>query len=245
LRIIIKTILENTPMEEEVTKHSRKIYRTLKSSKKLFTEKLKEIFIEIFIIVFSVTLSIWLHSWSLHSHQQKETNEFLADLKDDLNKDIVNMDEKKTQMAETIKQYSYLRNLSEERIDSLTNKKAGIDIGVTFVIRKTNNGNYEGFKSSGKIGYIENKKLKKLILEYYQESIPSIEETEKYFNQRLGKIEELIYQDKDKKKKFLDPVLKMTFDVVIQTAQNNKNNYKYISRDAKEIISEIIKEERK
>jgi hypothetical protein len=245
LRIIIKTILENTPMEEEVTKHSRKIYRTLKSSKKIFTEKLKEIFIEIFIIVFSVTLSIWLHSWSLHSHQQKETNEFLADLKDDLNKDIVNMDEKKTQMAETIKQYSYLRNLSEERIDSLTNKKAGIDIGVTFVIRKTNNGNYEGFKSSGKIGYIENKKLKKLILEYYQESIPSIEETEKYFNQRLGKIEELIYQDKDKKKKFLDPVLKMTFDVVIQTAQNNKNNYKYISRDAKEIISEIIKEERK
>jgi hypothetical protein len=232
-------------MEEEVTKHSRKIYRTLKSSKKLFTEKLKEIFIEIFIIVFSVTLSIWLHSWSLHSHQQKETNEFLADLKDDLNKDIVNMDEKKTQMAETIKQYSYLRNLSEERIDSLTNKKAGIDIGVTFVIRKTNNGNYEGFKSSGKIGYIENKKLKKLILEYYQESIPSIEETEKYFNQRLGKIEELIYQDKDKKKKFLDPVLKMTFEVVIQTAKNNKNNYISISKDAKEIISEIIKEEKK
>jgi len=232
-------------MEEEITKHSKRIYKTLKSSKNQFTERLKEVFIEIFIIVFSVTLSIWLHSRSLHSHQQKETTEFLADLKDDLNKDRVNMAEKETQMAETIKQYSYLKNLTEERIDSLTNKKAGIDIGVAFVIRKTNNGNYEGFKSSGKIGYIENKKLKKLILDYYQESIPSIEETEKYFNLRLGKIEDLIYQDKDKKKKFLDPVLKMTFEVVIQTAKNNKNNYISISKDAKEIISEIIKEEKK
>jgi len=232
-------------MEEEITKHSKRIYKTLKSSKNQFTERLKEVFIEIFIIVFSVTLSIWLHSRSLHSHQQKETTEFLADLKDDLNKDRVNMAEKETQMAETIKQYSYLKNLTEERIDSLTNKKAGIDIGVAFVIRKTNNGNYEGFKSSGKIGYIENKKLKKLILKYYQESIPSIEETEKYFNQRLGKIEDLIYQDKDKKKKVLNPVLKMTFEMVIQTAQNNKNNYIFISKEAKEIISEIIKEEKK
>jgi len=232
-------------MEEEITKHSKRIYKTLKSPKNQFTDRLKEVFIEIFIIVFSVTLSIWLHSRSLHSHQQKETTEFLADLKDDLNKDRVNMAEKETQMAETIKQYSYLKNLTEERIDSLTNKKAGIDIGVAFVIRKTNNGNYEGFKSSGKIGYIENKKLKKLILDYYQESIPSIEETEKYFNLRLGKIEDLIYQDKDKKKKFLDPVLKMTFEVVIQTAKNNKNNYISISKDAKEIISEIIKEEKK
>ena len=84
-----------------------------------------------------------------------------------------------------------------------------------------------------------------MILEYYQESMPSIDETENYFNLRLGKIEELIYQDKDKKKKFLDPVLKMSFDAVIQTAQDNSNNYKSVSQEAKEIISEIIKEEKK
>lgn len=229
-------------MQNELTKHSRRIYKTLKSSKKQFTEKLKEVFIETFIIVFSVTLSIWLHSWSQHRHQQKEAIEFLTDLKDDLIKDIENMSDKKAQMSETIKQCSYLGNLTEERIDSISNKKAGIGIGVFYVIRKTNNGNYEGFKSSGKIGFIENKKLKKLILEYYQESMPSIDETEKYFNLRLSKIEELIYQDKDKKKKFLDPVLKMSFNAVIQTAQNNKKNYVSISKNAKEIIAEINKE---
>ena len=232
-------------MQEELAKHSKRIFMTMKNSKKLFSEKLKEVFIEIFIIVFSVTLSIWLHSRSLHSHQQKETKEFLSDIKDDLNKDILSVSEKEKQMTETIKQYSYLRDLTEKRIDSLSNKKAKIGIGVTYVIRKTNDGNYEGFKSSGRIGYIENKKLKKMILGYYQEGMPSIDETENYFNLRLGKIEELIYQDKDKKKKFLDPVLKMSFDAVIQTAKDNRNNYKSISQEATEIINEIIKEEKR
>jgi len=232
-------------MQIELAKHSKRIFMTMKNSKKLFSEKLKEVFIEIFIIVFSVTLSIWLHSRSLHSHQQKETKEFLSDIKDDLNKDILSVSEKEKQMTETIKQYSYLRDLTEKRIDSLSNKKAKIGIGVTYVIRKTNDGNYEGFKSSGKIGYIENKKLKKMILGYYQEGMPSIDETENYFNLRLGKIEELIYQDKDKKKKFLDPVLKMSFDAVIQTAKDNRNNYKSISQEATEIINEIIKEEKR
>jgi len=232
-------------MQEELAKHSKRIFMTMKNSKKLFSEKLKEVFIEIFIIVFSVTLSIWLHSRSLHSHQQKETKEFLSDIKDDLNKDILSVSEKEKQMTETIKQYNYLRDLTEKRIDSLSNKKAKIGIGVTYVIRKTNDGNYEGFKSSGKIGYIENKKLKKMILGYYQEGMPSIDETENYFNLRLGKIEELIYQDKDKKKKFLDPVLKMSFDAVIQTAKDNRNNYKSISQEATEIINEIIKEEKR
>ncbi|HEY5508933.1 MAG TPA: hypothetical protein VIK29_09690 [Paludibacter sp.] len=231
-------------MQEEVTKHSRKIYKTLKSSQKPIIEKSKEVFIEIFIIVFSVTLSIWLHSWTLQKHQQKEAVEFLADLKDDLNKDIKSMSEKKAQISETIKQYSYLKNLTEERIDSLSNKKTSIDIAVSYVIRKTNNGNYEGFKSSGKIGFIKNKQLKKMILEYYQEAMPSIDETEKYYNLRLGKIEDLIYQDKDKKKKFLDPVIKMSFEVVIQIAESNKKNYVTVSKDAKEIIAEINKEEK-
>jgi hypothetical protein len=229
-------------MQDEVTKHSRKIYNALKSPKNAFTEKVKEIIIEIFIIVFSVTLSIWLHSWTQHKHQQKEAMEFLADLKDDLNKDIQSMSDKKTQMSEMIKEYSYLKGLTEERIDSLTNKKEGIGIRLFRVVRKTNNGNYEGFKSSGKIGFIENKKLKKMMLEYYQESMPSIDETEKYINLRVDKIEELVFQDKDKKKMYLDPVLKMSLNSFVQMAQDNENNYTSISKDAKEIISEINKE---
>ena len=229
-------------MIDEVTKHSRRIFKTLKSPKKQFIEKFKEVFIEVFIIVFSVTLSIWLHSWSQNRHQQKEAIEFLVDLKDDLNKDIESLSKKEAQMSKTIKQYSYLEDLTEKRIDSLLNNNVKIETEIIYVIRNTNNGNYEGFKSSGKIGFIENKKLKKMILEYYQESMPAIDETEKYINLRLGKIEDLVYQDKDLKKKLLDPVLKTSLDAVIQTAQNNKKNYISISKSAKNIIAEIDKE---
>jgi len=229
-------------MEDEVRKHTRKIFRAAKNKKSSIGVKLAEIIVEVFIIVLSVTLSIGLHNWSLRRHQQKEATEFLTDLKDDLNLDIKSMSEKNDQMSKAIKEYSFLRDLIEERLDSLSAAKAEIGIGVYYVIRKTNDGNYEGFKSSGKIGYIENKKLKKLILAYYQESMPSIGETEKYYNSRLGKIEELIYQDKEKKAKLLDPVLKTALEFVIQNAINNKNNYDSIIKQAEELITEIEKE---
>jgi hypothetical protein len=48
-------------MQDEVTKHTRKIFKTIKNPSHTFSEKLKEIVVEILIIVFAVTLSIWLH----------------------------------------------------------------------------------------------------------------------------------------------------------------------------------------
>jgi len=59
-------------MQEEITKHSNKIYKTVKNSEHTLGEKVKEIIIEIFIIVFAVTLSIWLHSWSEHRPNKKK-----------------------------------------------------------------------------------------------------------------------------------------------------------------------------
>src|SRR5258707_4604626 len=75
-------------MQNEVTKHTRKIFKTLKKPNHTLAEKVKETLVEICIIVFAVTLSIWLHSWSEHRHEQKEAHEFLMGLKDDLTKDI-------------------------------------------------------------------------------------------------------------------------------------------------------------
>ena len=49
-------------MQDEVTKHTKKIYDTVKNPNHTFGQKVKEVFMEIFIIVFAVTLSIWLHS---------------------------------------------------------------------------------------------------------------------------------------------------------------------------------------
>ena len=63
-------------MQDEVSKHTKKIFKTMSNKKYSMPEKLKEISIEILIIVFAVTLSIKLHEWSEHRHQQKEVKEF-------------------------------------------------------------------------------------------------------------------------------------------------------------------------
>ena len=93
---------------DEVTKHTKKIYDTLKNKKYTLGEKVKETIIEILIIVFAVTLSIWLHSWSEHRHEQKEVREFLRGLKDDLTKDIQLLNENKTVINQLDSNFGFL-----------------------------------------------------------------------------------------------------------------------------------------
>ncbi|HVW98263.1 MAG TPA: hypothetical protein VHA56_20020 [Mucilaginibacter sp.] len=59
-------------MYNEITKHIKKIYNTIKSNKYTAGEKVKETFIEIFIIVFAVSLSIWLQSLPTKSKRPAE-----------------------------------------------------------------------------------------------------------------------------------------------------------------------------
>src|SRR5471030_1938443 len=75
-------------MQDEVTKHTKKIYKTVKDKEHTFAEKFKEVIVEIFIIVFAVTLSIWLHSWSEDRHEHKVAIAFLKGLKKDLYEDV-------------------------------------------------------------------------------------------------------------------------------------------------------------
>ena len=61
-------------MQEEVAKHTEKIYKAIKNNEHGFGEKVREIAIEIGIIVFAVTLSIWLHSWSDQDRKSTRLN---------------------------------------------------------------------------------------------------------------------------------------------------------------------------
>lgn len=229
-------------MLHEITKHALRIFDVIKRSKKAFGGKVMEIIIEILIIVFAVSLSIWLHNWSLQRHQQKETTEFLLDLKEDPNKDIENMASEKTLIAQTVKQYAYLKELTEKQADSLSKANATLDLEIRYVLRKTNNGNYEGFKSSGKIGFIENKNLKKKILEYYQETMPILDEAEDYYNSRLAKIEEVIYQNENERNLIVEYASKTSFGFAILSARKNMEAYDETTKLAKKIISEIDSE---
>jgi hypothetical protein len=130
--------------------------------------------LEILIIVFAVSLSIWLHDKSDHRHQQNEVKEFLLGLREDLLSDLEEMKDDRQSYLDQGRTFRYITtanpNTSLDR-DSLQ-KYQGWLFNTTRL--EQNNGRFEGFKSSGKIGTIEDKTLQNDIMDLYQENIPSL-----------------------------------------------------------------------
>ena len=160
--------------EQEVIKHTKKIYKSLTDKEQTFWHKAKEFTLEVFIIVFAVSISIWFHSMSEHSHQQKDVKEFLLGLKNDLRNDLKEMKEDRKMYVSNRTAFAYLTAVG-------TNGKLNADslkLYGNFFFNATgllaNNGRYEGFKSSGKIGTIENLELQNDIMDLYQENIPTL-----------------------------------------------------------------------
>jgi len=228
-------------MDHEVSKHLKKIYTIAQRAKKSVGEKVVEIIIEIFIIIFAITLSIKLHSWSEHRVEQKETKEFLIDLKQDLQKDIERVKSASTNLENNIQPYVRLKNFNKQQIDSLDRNDIEISLPMILIIRKTNSGNYEGFKSSGKIGLIENKNLKKAILDYYQDTMPSIGSLEDISNNQFTHLLDLIRESSSSKDIFKSSVMDQ-MQISILLAKSLMSNYDEIVNDANEIIREIDEE---
>jgi hypothetical protein len=108
-----------------------------------------------------------------------------------------------------------------------------------------NIGNYEGFKSSGKIGYIENEELKQKILNYYQIFVPAVNEVNKMYNDYLFKCfdKEIENADKSEKELYSDPKYKKTLEYLVKLGNNNLRVYNENTKPlAVELIKEIDKE---
>jgi hypothetical protein len=160
--------------DQEVIKHTKKVYKIWNSKEHKLLHKIKELFIEILIIVFAITLSIWLHDKSVHSHQQKEVKEFLVGLKEDLLSDAKEMENDKDAYLNQGRAFKYISSVKlnhTPQIDSLRKYQVRASIFSVTQLQQ-NNGRFEGFKSSGKIGTIEDKKLQNNIMDLYQENIP-------------------------------------------------------------------------
>lgn len=232
-------------MQEEITKHSKKIYKTVKNTEHTLGEKVKEIIVEISIIVFAVTLSISLHSWSEHRHQQEEVSVFLANLKNDLQDDIKKLESEKKQYQNANKGYEKILGLTTLQLDSIYRSKDIVHLPVYSHGQIMNVGNFEGFKSSGKIGYIEDEKLKQKILSYYQLWVPSINEVDKVYDNFLFKCFDKMIENADKSevRLYSDPKFKKTIEFLIRIGKNNIRVYdKNVKPQAIELIKEIEKE---
>lgn len=229
-------------MEEEVTKHTKKIYHVMKGSQS-FWQKVKEVSVEIFIIVFAVTLSIWLHGWSDHHHEQKEASDFLKGLRGDLTSDIRLMEENRDSAIRVVANFRALLALDDHQVIDTTGAGA-ISHRLDFMMNAThaNIGRYEGFKSSGKMGTIEDDSLKQAILVYYQQTIPNLDDLENLVNSFQTKIMdvELDGGDKQPVKGFLKS---FKIRVLLQLASENLDGeiaaYTAAEQQATRIISMI------
>lgn len=228
-------------MQEEITKHSEKIYKTVKNSEHTLGEKVKEIIIEICIIVFAVTLSIGLHSWSEHRHQQEEVSVFLVNLKNDLKIDIQNIDNEKKAYQKSNIAYEKILALTPLQLDSIYKSKNKVNFPIHSHGHTMNIGNYEGFKSSGKIGYIEDEKLKQKMLTYYQIFVPAQDEVDKMYNDFLFKCFDKMIENADKpeEKLYSDPKFKKTVEFLVKLG---KNNIRVYNENTKPLAVELIKD---
>lgn len=161
-------------MEDEVVKHTKKIYKTWFNKETTIWHKISEFLIEMLIIFFAVSISIWFHNRSEHAHEQAEVKAFMLGLKSDLSGDILEMQNDKESYQQQGKIFNYFISLKMTEPPSKdTLKKYQHSLFVTTTLNP-NDGRFEGFKSAGKIGTIENKELQNDIMDLYQENIPAL-----------------------------------------------------------------------
>jgi hypothetical protein len=160
--------------EQEIIKHTKKIYKVWNSKEHSFWHKLKEFLLEVFIIVFAITLSIWFHNRSEHASQQEDVKQFLLGLKSDLKHDLEEMQSDKESYLKQKAIFSYISSVKPNQKPSMDSLNKYINWIYNATSLNPNNGRFEGFKSSGQIGEIENEELQNDIMDLYQEDIVSL-----------------------------------------------------------------------
>jgi len=233
-------------MEQEIVKHSRKISSISKKTELSWINKAKEIVIEIFIIVFAVTFSIWLHGVNEHQKEQKEVRAFLTNIRKDLVKDLKWLKADVVSYKEADEGYKIILQLTPAKIDSMNRTNSGdLNFPVRLLLNKINNANYEGFKSNGKIGNIENDELRMAILGYYQQDAPATMETNNLYNQYLLKTVDALndHPDKTDDEFFVSQKFKSKIEYLVMVEQMLIKFYEENTiKHATEIIEKIDQE---
>ncbi len=181
--------------ELEVAKAAKKIVNTAKSKEHGIWEKIKEMGIEIAIIVFAVSVSIAFHSWSESRHEQHEVKSFLNGLRKDLKKDIEGMKSDILSYQNQKKAFGYFASIPKNKFVNEDSLRKYSPYFFNYIRLSRNNGRYEGFKSSGKISYIENDSLQNDILDLYEEHIPVLTMLTDSYTSQKSKFAEYITEN--------------------------------------------------
>jgi len=142
-------------------------------SKQTWRQRLPDILLEIGIIVFAITLSIQLHNWHEHSLDREQERRFLAGLRTDLKSDLNELRLDSLAYVQLLQGYHYFRTLTPQTMnaDSIHKYQWTLYNSTNLL---PNTSRFEGLKSSGKLGVIEDEDLLNDILDNYQELIPGL-----------------------------------------------------------------------
>ena len=233
-------------MENEISAHAKKALHAMEKPDFNIWKKIKEIALEVAIIVFAVMVSIWFHDRSEHKHQQAEVKEFLEGVKEDLKNDVFSMKREIANHEKTIKSNKIVATIKTEK-DYLVLKKKKTDIYLnsSFSLRTQNTGNYDSFESSGKLGYLENKELKKKILGYYHGLNPLLNKFENMYNKNIDQMIELLPKHKENKDVLFDPYFQQTIKFQKDYSEGLVKTYKEVIKDSEGILKMIDEELKK
>jgi hypothetical protein len=159
--------------EQEIIKHTKKVFKVATDPRKNWKEKLAEIVLEIFIIVFAISLSLYLHERAEKKEEHHLQDEFLLGLKEDLQNDIKELSEDSVAYVRNLKGFRYFKQLSADQTlpDSVPFYWSTL---FNANILMPNDSRFQGLKSAGKLYVISDKKLLNDILDLYQEKIPAL-----------------------------------------------------------------------
>ena len=230
-------------MQDEVTKHTRKIYQTMKNQDLGFWKKIREVVVEIFIIVFAVTLSIWLHNWSDQRKEQQQAIDFLIGIKADLQKDIDSLEGNRKTFFDEVSYFHFLKDIVQTKAVDTTSE-AEIAGHFYFQMRVThfNIARYEGFKSSGKLGTIDNDSLRQAILKYYQQTVASVgdaEEIANSFQNRLMEAQISMPENESYREFAKSKKVRILLEFTLENLPQAAGEYAHAEQQARQIIKAI------
>jgi hypothetical protein len=221
-----------------IKKHGKKALGLEHHYQPTWRQRIPEILLEIGIIVFAIMLSLQLEKWHETAADRETEHRFLVGLRTDLQSDLQELREDSLSYVKVVKGFRYFRKLGSQapNADSLRRYQSVL-YNTTNLI--PNNSRFEGLRSSGKLGVIEDEELLNDILESYQELIPSLLSTSQYFT---------AYKEQ-KIQGYLDDNLHSSGDNFIAVVSSNRmQNYLSKGGIAQEIINryhQVMQQNRK
>jgi len=158
--------------EEKIIKHTEKALKIMSNKEKTWLGKIKELTEEVIIIVFAVSITLAFHNWNDERNERKMEREFLAGVSSDLKAEARNLGGSLADLNITANYYDTVwQQIISNKVDAayIDSNSSQLTNTLFFVF---NSGRFEGFKSSGYLRLIENKKLLKHLTDLYIIAMP-------------------------------------------------------------------------